>query len=62
MKMVILTQLEARHVLHDLELVSAEDVETDLEMSIEIMEEALLQPQEVEIPDGKASNISDAGH
>ena len=54
MKMVILTMTEAKHVLDVLEIMAETDerYEEGLTMAIEIMEEALRQPQEVEIPDG----------
>ena len=50
MKMVILTPLEARHVLKVLDDGEAYFLTERLE-AIEIMEEALHQPQEYEIPD-----------
>lgn len=50
MKMVMLTIMEARHVLSVLDY---EDVDSwaqqDRREAVEIMEEALLQPQEVDI-------------
>ena len=51
MKMVILTMTEAKHVLDVLEDHDAYD-QIELIQAIEIMEEALRQPQEYEIPEG----------
>lgn len=58
--MVVLTILEARHVLSDLEVMD-ERYEEDLSRAIEIMEESLHNTQEIEIPDGKGSDIPPSG-
>ena len=58
--MVILTMTESKHVLDVLEIMAETDerYEEGLTMAIEIMEESLRQPQEIEIPDGRDSKVS----
>jgi len=59
MKMVLLTILEARRVLEDLEMMD-ERYEEDLTRAIEIMEESLHYTVEVDI--GKDNTVPSKGH
>ena len=59
MKMVILTQMEARFLL---ELIEEEvPLQRDINDAVEILEEALLQPQEYDIPDGRVDTVPLSG-
>ena len=60
MRMVILTITEAQQVLFDMEC-AEEECGADLHMSVEIIEEALRQPQEYDI-DSKNNTVSTKGH
>jgi len=62
MKMVTLTQCEARFILDQLDTVEhAEYEQDDINRAIEILEECIVQPQEITIPDGSSHTVPPKG-